>query len=195
MLCTPLRPGHLSVCVGDSSQCSEETVKNLKLHLSMQLLLLLSSLLFYRGWSQPYRMEQRPLPFSTPLSFIRSVLWCSGLSLLRRHLSTSALPDRLVGLVVKASASGAEDPGFKSSLRRDFSMSSHTSDLKIGIPVATLPGVWHYSVSAGTGRPGVSILWLGEVESLICNFYLSVAAWQIVGTDSSLRYTSMLLGR
>ena len=30
------------------------------------------------------------------------------------------LPDRLVGLVVKASASRAEDPGFESRLRRDF---------------------------------------------------------------------------
>ena len=29
--------------------------------------------------------------------------------------------DRLVGLVVKASASGAEDPRFESRLRRDFS--------------------------------------------------------------------------
>ena len=29
-------------------------------------------------------------------------------------------PDRLVGLVVKASASRAEDPGFESRLRRDF---------------------------------------------------------------------------
>ena len=29
-------------------------------------------------------------------------------------------PDRLVGLVVKASASRAEDPGFESHLRRDF---------------------------------------------------------------------------
>ena len=28
--------------------------------------------------------------------------------------------DRLVGLVVQASASGAEDPGFESRLRRDF---------------------------------------------------------------------------
>ena len=28
--------------------------------------------------------------------------------------------DRLVGLVVKASASRAEDPGFESRLRRDF---------------------------------------------------------------------------
>ena len=31
------------------------------------------------------------------------------------------LLDRLVGLVVKACASRAEDPGFKSHLRRDFS--------------------------------------------------------------------------
>ena len=59
---------------------------------------------------------------------------------------------RLVGLVVKASASGAEDPGFESRLRRDFSGSSH------GTPVATLPGAWHYRVSAGTSRPGVNIL-------------------------------------
>ena len=42
--------------------------------------------------------------------------------------------------------------------------------------MATLPGAWLYRVSAGTGQPGVSILWLGEVESWICNFYLSVAA-------------------
>ena len=62
----------------------------------------------------------------------------------------------------------------------------HTSDLKIGTPVATLPGAWRYWVSAGTGRPGVSILWLGEVESWICNFYLSVAARKI---DPALRYT------
>ena len=60
--------------------------------------------------------------------------------------------------MVKASASGAEDPGFESRLRRDFSGSSHTSDFKIGTPVTTLPGAWHYRVSAGTGRPGVSIL-------------------------------------
>ena len=33
----------------------------------------------------------------------------------------SQLPDRLVGLVFKASASRAEDPGFESHLRRDFS--------------------------------------------------------------------------
>ena len=65
---------------------------------------------------------------------------------------------RLLGLMVKASASRAEDPGFKSSLRRDFSGSGHTSDLKIGTPVATLPGSWRPRVSTGTGRSGVSIL-------------------------------------
>ena len=82
--------------------------------------------------------------------------------------------------MAKASASRAKDPGFDSRLRRDFSGSSHTSDLKIGTPVATLPGAWRSRVSAGTGRPGVSILCLGEVENLICNFYLSVAARNIV---------------
>ena len=66
--------------------------------------------------------------------------------------------DRLVGLVVKASALRAEDPGFDSRLSRDFSGSSHTSDFKIDTPVATLPGAWRYRVSVGTGLPCVSIL-------------------------------------
>ena len=64
----------------------------------------------------------------------------------------------LVGLVVKASTSKAEDPGFDSRLRRNFSGSSYTGDLKTGTPVAILPVAWRYRVSAGTGRPGVSIL-------------------------------------
>ena len=67
--------------------------------------------------------------------------------------------DRLVGLVVKASASRAEGPGFESRLPPGFfSGSSHTSDLKIGTPVAPLPGAWRYRVSTGTGRPSVSTL-------------------------------------
>ena len=65
---------------------------------------------------------------------------------------------RLGGLVVKASASRAEGPGFESRLRRDFSGSSRTSDSKTGTPVPSLPGAWRYRVSTGTGRPGVSIL-------------------------------------
>ena len=98
-------------------------------------------------------------------------------------------------LLAKASASGAEDPGFESRLRRDFSGSSHTSDLTIGTPVATLSGAWRYRVSAGPNGPGVRILWLGEVESLICNFCLSVAARKIVWAVPSLRYTCLLLGQ
>ena len=80
-------------------------------------------------------------------------------------------------------------PGSNPACTGIFSGSSNTSDSKIGTPVATLPGAWSYGVSAGTGRPGVSI------ESLICSFYLSVAARKIVRADPSLRYTSMLLGR
>ena len=64
----------------------------------------------------------------------------------------------LVGLVVKASASRAADRGFNSCLHRDISRSSRTSHLRIGTPVATLPGAWRYRVSAGTGWPSVSIL-------------------------------------
>ena len=61
--------------------------------------------------------------------------------------------------------------------------------------MTTLPGAWCYRASAGTGRPDVSILWLGEMESLVCNFCLSVAARETVWAYPPLRYTSMLLGR
>ena len=49
-------------------------------------------------------------------------------------------------------------PGSNPACAGIFSGSSHTSDLHIGTPVATLPGAWRCRVSAGTGRPGVSIL-------------------------------------
>ena len=106
-------------------------------------------------------------------------------------------PDhRLVGLVVKASPSRAEDAEFESRLHRDFFRGRVIPvTQKNGTPVATLPGAWRYRLRAGTGRPGVSILWLGEMESWIYNFYLSVAARRIVWADPSLRYTYMLLGR
>ena len=57
-------------------------------------------------------------------------------------------------------------PGFDSHLRRgSFSKSSHVSDLKLGTPVATLPGTWRFTAGAGTGWPGVRRLWLGELDS------------------------------
>ena len=84
-----------------------------------------------------------------------------------RNSSTSSPQDRLTGLVVKASASKID-----SHLRcGDFlRVESYQSLKKNGTPVATLRGAWYYRVSAGTGSPGVSILWLSEVEKLICNF-------------------------
>ena len=122
-----------------------------------------------------------------------SHLGCAGI----KHIDCGQFPalNYLVGLVVKVSASRAKDPGYESCWWRDFSGSSHTSDLNIGTPVAALPEAWRSRVSAGTGQPGVSILRLGEVESWICSFYLSVAACKIVWADPSLRCTSLLLGR
>ena len=77
--------------------------------------------------------------------------------------------DRLVGLMVRRPPRERKVPGSNPACGGIFSGSSHTNDLKIGTPVATMPGAWRYRVSTGTGRPGVSILWLGEVERLICN--------------------------
>ena len=101
---------------------------------------------------------------------------------------------RLVGLVVRHPPRERKVPGSNPACAGIFSGSSRTCDLNIGTPVATLPGAWRYRVSAGTGRTGVSILWLGEMESLVCNFYLCVAARKIVWADPSLRYTRMFLG-
>ena len=87
---------------------------------------------------------------------------------------------RLVGLVARRPPRERKIPGLNPARDGIFSGSSHISDLKIGTLVATLPGAWRYRVSTGTGRPGVSILWLGEVERWICNIYLSVVARKIV---------------
>ena len=65
---------------------------------------------------------------------------------------------RLVGLVVRCPPRERKIPGSNPACAGIFSGSSHTSDFKIGTPVATLPGAWRYRVSIGIGRPGVSIL-------------------------------------
>ena len=69
-------------------------------------------------------------------------------------------PNRLVGLVVMASASRAEDPGFESRLRQDFFgvKSYQLLKKKNGTPVTSLPGARHCTVNTGIGRPAVSIL-------------------------------------
>ena len=72
---------------------------------------------------------------------------------------SGGVTDHLDGLAVKMSASRAEDLGFDYHLcHGHYSGSCHTSDLEIGIPVATLPGAWLYRVSTRTGWPSVSIL-------------------------------------
>ena len=49
-------------------------------------------------------------------------------------------------------------PGSNPACDGIFPSSSHTCDIKIGTPVAALPGAWRYRVSAGTGWPGFSIM-------------------------------------
>ena len=128
------------------------------------------------------------------LFYVTKVLF--SIQCFRAKCDISALPRGycLFGLVVRRPPRERKIPGSNPACARILSGSSHTSDSKIGTPVATLPGAWRYRVSAGTGRPSVSIQWLGEVESLICSFYLSVAAHEIVWADPSLRCTRMLLG-
>ena len=64
---------------------------------------------------------------------------------------------RLVGLVVvRRPPRERKIQGSNPACAGIFSGSSHTSDSKIGTPVATLPDAWRYRVRAGTGRPGVS---------------------------------------
>ena len=65
---------------------------------------------------------------------------------------------RLVGLVVRRPPRERKVPGSNPACDGIFSRSSHTSDLNIGTSVAALPGAWRFRVSAGTGRPSVSIL-------------------------------------
>ena len=55
-----------------------------------------------------------------------------------------------------------------------FFWSSHTSDLKIGTPVVTLPSIWHERVSTGTGWLGGSIQWHGEIDWSAT----SISVWQ-----------------
>ena len=64
--------------------------------------------------------------------------------------------NRLVGLVVKASASRAKIPGSNPAAMGFFFRVKSYQWPKNGTQVATLPGFWRYR--SGTGQPGVSIL-------------------------------------
>ena len=109
--------------------------------------------------------------FSLNLSLLSFVIYClsggflflstfvrSVLVLIPSISFLSVAFHRLVGLVVRRPPRGRKVPGSNPACAGIFSGSSHTSDLKIDTPVATLPGAWRYRISTGTGRPGVSIL-------------------------------------
>ena len=57
-----------------------------------------------------------------------------------------------------------------------------------------IPAVYfyRYRYSVRTGWPSVTILWLGEKTSLICNLDLGMTACTIVWEDPCLRYTLLL---
>ena len=67
------------------------------------------------------------------------------------------------GLAVTSSPKGPGDIGIKSH----FLISGYAIDLKNGIVVAPLLDSWQDWVFAGSGWPGVSILCLGGMASLI----------------------------
>ena len=70
--------------------------------------------------------------------------------------------DRLVGLVVRRPPREHKILGSNPASPGIFSGSSHTSDLNIGTPVATLSGAWRYRVSAWA--PGA----IGSSLGLVC---------------------------
>ena len=117
----------------------------------------------------------------------------SGLLKIRMSLPVQCLNCHS-GLVVKASTSRAANLGFDSCLQcEDFSELSYQwlrNWYSSGYPARclVLQGQrWDWMAC-------VSIRWLSEIDSLIWNFCLSVAAHKIVWADPSLRCTSMLLG-
>ena len=71
--------------------------------------------------------------------------------------------------------------------RGDTRPTSHTL-------AAILLSAWQYWFSTGIGWPGVCMLWLGEMASLVSSFYVSVAACRMVWADPSLRSTVPVAG-
>ena len=101
-----------------------------------------------------------------------TVVSCLSLHKHFTHFPSSLLPcwpsDKGVRL-------GSARPGFGSCLGLgSFSRSSHTSDLNMGTPVATLQDTGSCRASTRTGWLSVSIPTLARI--VMCNFYLSVAA-------------------
>ena len=80
----------------------------------------------------------------------------------------------------------AEDTG----IEHCFTRSSHSCYLIIGPLVATQKSPWCFRLSARTGWPCVSALWLGEIVSLISK-YVSVAVHCYSCLDRSITETAV----
>ena len=74
-----------------------------------------------------------------------------------KHTLTGA-PTASLALWLRRPPRERKIPGSNPACAGIFPGSSHTNDLKVGTPVAALPGAWCYRVSAGTGWPSASIL-------------------------------------
>ena len=131
----------LSVCLSVSVSVSVSVCLSVCLSVSLSLSLSLS--------------PPPPLSLSMFLSLPASLSICLSVCLPACLPVCLSVSHRLVGLVVRRPPRERNIPGLNPVCAGIFFGSSHTSDLKIGTPVATLPGAWRYRVSTGTGRPGV----------------------------------------
>ena len=91
---------------------------------------------------------------------------------------------RLVGLEVRRPSRERKVPGSNPACAGIFSGSSHTSDLNIGTPVATLPGAWRYRSALGlVGPVSVYCDWvrwkIGSASS--------ISVWQHVKLSEQIR--------
>ena len=93
----------------------------------------------------------------------------------------SITPDRLVGLVIMASTSRAEDPGFESRLSRIFLRSSHTNDSPVAIPCQA-PGV----IASALGLVGPVSVYCNWVRWKIVSA-ASISVWQQVQLSEQIR--------
>ena len=113
--------------------------------------------------------------------------WPSGVVFALRAAEFGSVPAFLVGLFLGSSHTSdfricTTLWGFPTRMVYLHYISCVRYTILVGNPqLGTLPDTWRYRVSAGTGRSSVSILWLGEIASLICNFYLMWQHTQLSG--------------
>ena len=145
--------------------------------------LMLSSCLAFRGgWVLAAATMSLTLTWQVELENIngRKSMMCPP----KLSLSTY----RRSGLVVKAYASRTADlalpPSFAMDIFQVKSYSSSCSTRRLALQGQHWDWLAWYQYTV-----------LDETVSLICNFYLNVAASTAVWAEPSLRYTNMLLGR